>query len=124
MRRRALACLGTDAGAGSAAGSESGPAAPVQAPGSAQRSSFANPAEYDSYMAALNTKDPARKAQAMEVFIAWYPGSILRLEAHEQAISAWQAANQPAKADVLVAACSRSIPTICARSPTAPMSDG
>jgi hypothetical protein len=80
-----------------------GPAAPVQAPGSAQRSSFANPAEYDSYMAALNTKDPARKAQAMEVFIAWYPGSILRLEAHEQAISAWQAANQPAKADVLVA---------------------
>ncbi len=31
------------------------------------------------------------------------PGSVLRLEAHEQAISAWQAANQPAKADVLVA---------------------
>lgn len=77
--------------------------APAQPPGSAQRGSFANPAEYDSYMAALNTKDPARKAQAMEVFIAWYPGSILRLEAHEQAISAWQAANQPAKADVLVA---------------------
>ena len=59
------------------------------------RSSFTNPAEYDNYMAALNTKDPARRAQAMEVFIAWYPGSILRLEAHEQAISAWQAANQP-----------------------------
>jgi len=77
--------------------------APTQTPGSAQRSSFSNPAEYDSYMAALNTRDPARKAQAMEVFIAWYPGSILRLEAHEQAISAWQAANQPAKADVLVA---------------------
>ena len=54
-------------------------------------------------MAALNSKDPARRAQAMEVFIAWYPGSVLRLEAHEQAISAWQAANQPAKADVLVA---------------------
>lgn len=80
-----------------------GQSAPAQAPGSAQRSSFTNPAEYDSYMAALNTRDPARKAQAMEVFIAWYPGSILRLEAHEQAISAWQAANQPAKADVLVA---------------------
>jgi len=74
-----------------------------QAPGPAQRSSFANPAEYDSYMAALNSKDPARRAQAMEVFIAWYPGSVLRLEAHEQAISAWQAANQPGKADVLVA---------------------
>lgn len=76
---------------------------PPQTPAQTQRSTFANPAEYDSYMAALNTKDPARKAQAMEVFIAWYPGSVLRLEAHEQAISAWQAANQPAKADVLVA---------------------
>lgn len=72
-------------------------------PNQTQRSSFTNPAEYDSYMSALNTKDPARKAQAMEVFIAWYPGSVLRLDAHEQAISAWQAAGQPAKADVLVA---------------------
>jgi len=76
---------------------------PGQAAGQVQRSSFANPAEYDSYMGALNTKDAARRAQAMEVFIAWYPGSVLRLDAHEQAISAWQAANQPAKADVLVA---------------------
>lgn len=74
-----------------------------QASGQLQRSSFTNPAEYDSYMAALNTKDPARRAQAMEVFIAWYPGSVLRFDAHEQAISAWQAANQPAKADFLVA---------------------
>ena len=76
---------------------------PAPAPAQTQRSTFSNPAEYDSYMAALNTKDPARKAQAMEVFIAWYPGSVLRLEAHEQAIAAWQAANQPAKADFLVA---------------------
>lgn len=66
-----------------------------------QRGSFANPAEYDNYMAALNTKDAARRAQAMEVFIAWYPNSILRIDAHEQAIAAYQAANQPTKADVL-----------------------
>src|SRR5262249_44230945 len=49
-------------------------------------------------MAALNTRDPAKRATAMEVFIAWYPGSALRLEAHEQAMAAWQAANQPDKA--------------------------
>ena len=86
------------------AAAQTPPQAPAPSAGSpAQRSSFANPAEYDSYMTALNTKDPARRAQAMEVFIAWYPGSVLRLDAHEQAISAWQAANQPAKADVLVA---------------------
>ena len=39
----------------------------------------------------------------MEVFIAWYPASILRIEAFEQAIAAWHAAGQPAKADTLSA---------------------
>lgn len=67
------------------------------------RKDFQIPAEYDSYMAALNTRDPAKRASAMEVFIAWYPASVLRTEAFEQAIAAWQAANQPAKADVVAA---------------------
>ncbi len=65
------------------------------------RNSFSNPAEYDSYMAALNTRDAAKRAAAMEVFVAWYPGSVLRVEALEQAIAAWHAANQPTKADVV-----------------------
>ena len=65
------------------------------------RNTFSNPAEYDSYMAALNTRDAAKRATAMEVFIAWYPGSTLRIEAFEQAIAAWHAASQPAKADVM-----------------------
>ncbi len=65
------------------------------------RNTFQNPAEYDSYRAALNTRDAARRAAAMEVFIAWYPNSVLRTEAFEQAIAAWHAANQPAKADVV-----------------------
>lgn len=65
------------------------------------RNNFANPAEYDAYMAALNTRDHAKRATAMEVFIAWYPSSTLRTEAFEQAIAAWQAANQPAKADAM-----------------------
>ena len=34
------------------------------------RNSFSNPAEYDSYMAALNTRDAAKRATAMEVFVA------------------------------------------------------
>ena len=67
------------------------------------RSSFQNPAEYDNYMAALNTADATKRATAMEVFIAWYPASVLRVEAYEQAIAAWHAASQPAKADVLAA---------------------
>src|SRR6516165_5834983 len=59
------------------------------------RSSFQNPAEYDNYMAALNTRDAAKRATAMEVFVAWYPGSVLKLDAYEQAMAAWQVAGQP-----------------------------
>jgi tetratricopeptide (TPR) repeat protein len=65
------------------------------------RSSFSNPAEYDAYMAALNTRDAEKRATAMEVFIAWYPASVLRTDAYEQAMAAWHAANQPAKADAI-----------------------
>jgi tetratricopeptide (TPR) repeat protein len=65
------------------------------------RSSFANPAEYDNYQAALNTREPAKRATAMEVFAAWYPNSILRNEALEHAMAAWAAAGEPAKADFI-----------------------
>jgi tetratricopeptide (TPR) repeat protein len=65
------------------------------------RSSFANPAEYDNYQAALNTREPAKRALAMEVFVAWYPNSILRNEALEHAMAAWTAAREPAKADFI-----------------------
>ena len=51
------------------------------------RSSFSNPAEYDAYMAALNTRDPEKRATAMEVFNAWYPTSVLRTDAYEQAMA-------------------------------------
>ena len=54
-------------------------------------------------MTALNTRDAAKRATAMEVFIAWYPNTILKTEAHEQAIAAWHAAGQPAKADFIAA---------------------
>ena len=62
-----------------------------------------NPAEGKSYAAAIDTRDPAKRAQALEVFIAWYPNSILRVAAHEQLMAAWQAASNPAKADAVAA---------------------
>jgi len=65
------------------------------------RSSFGNPAEYDAYQAALAMRDPARRATAMEVFVAWYPGSIVRNEALEHAMAAWTAAKEPVKADFI-----------------------
>jgi hypothetical protein len=65
------------------------------------RSSFANPAEYDNYQTALNTREPAKRATALEVFVAWYPNSVLRNEALEHAMAAWTAAGEPAKADFI-----------------------
>ena len=66
--------------------------------GAQNRSNFQYPAEYDSYMAAINTRDPAKRAAAMEVFVAWYPNSTMRTEAWQHAMAGWQAANQPDKA--------------------------
>lgn len=66
-----------------------------------QDAAVQNPAELAAFKTALSTKDPAKRAQAMEVFIAWYPHSVLRIDAHEQAMAAWQAAANPAKADAL-----------------------
>lgn len=57
--------------------------------------------EASSYAKALAIKDPVKRAQALEVFIAWYPGSSLRTEASEQAMAAWQSANDPVKADAV-----------------------
>ncbi|HMF90152.1 MAG TPA: hypothetical protein VKL40_05880 [Candidatus Angelobacter sp.] len=47
-------------------------------------------AEYDTYVAALNAQDPAAKAAAMEAFVAQYPNSVVKIEALEQAMQAYQ----------------------------------
>ncbi|HEU4416814.1 MAG TPA: hypothetical protein VFT65_18640 [Candidatus Angelobacter sp.] len=55
-----------------------------------------DPAEYNAYITALNTTDPAAKGQAMEAFVQQYPNSIVKIDALEQAMGAYQqAGNQP-----------------------------
>src|SRR5260370_7797171 len=56
-----------------------------------------DPAEYNAYIAALNTPDPAVKAAAMEAFVKQYPASIVKIDALEQAMAAHQQANNFAK---------------------------
>jgi len=52
-------------------------------------------AEYNAYITALNTTDPAAKGAAMEAFVTQYPQSIVKIDALEQAMGAYQqAANQ------------------------------
>jgi hypothetical protein len=55
-----------------------------------------DPAEYNAYIAALNTTDPAAKGKAMEAFVAQYPNSIVKIDALEQAMGAYQQASQDA----------------------------
>lgn len=54
-------------------------------------------AEYNAYMMAMNTQDPAAKAAAMEGFLARYPDSVVKSDALEQAMAAYQQAGNAAK---------------------------
>ncbi len=56
-----------------------------------------DPAEYNAYMAALNTQDPAQKAVSMEAFVQQYPSSVVKVDALEQAMGAYQQAGNQAK---------------------------
>jgi tetratricopeptide (TPR) repeat protein len=49
-----------------------------------------DPAEYNTYVNALNLKDAAAKGPAMEAFIAQYPQSIVKIEAMQEAMFAYQ----------------------------------
>lgn len=51
-------------------------------------------AEYNAYITAYNLQDPAAKGAAMEAFTAQYPASVMKLDALEQAMAAWQQAGK------------------------------
>lgn len=56
-----------------------------------------DPAEYNAYVSALNTTDPAEKASAMEAFVQQYPQSVMLTDALEQAMAAYQQAGNATK---------------------------
>jgi len=56
-----------------------------------------DPVEYNAYIAALNTQDPAQRAAAMDAFITQYPGSVVKTDALEQAMAGYQQAGNQAK---------------------------
>jgi len=65
----------------------------------AQEKSIDDPAEYNTYNAAVNTPDPARRAAALEAFILQYPNSVAKIPALQKALAAYQDANNPAKVE-------------------------
>lgn len=61
----------------------------------AQRKVIHDPAEYNTYMSAIQQPSPQAKAQAVEGFVQQYPNSVVKEEALEQLLAAYQqAANQ------------------------------
>jgi tetratricopeptide (TPR) repeat protein len=58
-----------------------------------------DPAEYNAYITALNTTDAAQKGAAMEAFVAQYPNSIVKLDALQQAMGAYQSVNNQPKVE-------------------------
>lgn len=77
------------------------PAQPGQQPGGVPTNQkvIKDPAEYNAYITALNTQDPAQKAAAMEAFVKQYPQSVVLTDALEQAMAAYQQALNTAKVE-------------------------
>lgn len=58
-------------------------------------------AQQKAYTAILANPDATRRAEALELFIAYYPASPLVPGAYEQLMASWQAAKEPGKADAV-----------------------
>ena len=56
-----------------------------------------DPAEYNAYITALNAQDAEAKAAAMEAFVSRYPASVVKMDALEQAMAAYQQASNTNK---------------------------
>ncbi len=68
------------------------PAAGQQAAPAQQKKEIKDPAEYNAYMAAVNTQDPNAKAAALESFLTTYPNSVIKEDALELLMKTYQQA--------------------------------
>lgn len=62
-----------------------------------QQKQIKDPAEYNAYVNAIQQKDPNAKAQALEAYIQTYPNSVMKVDAYEQLIAAYQQAGNAQK---------------------------
>jgi len=84
---------------GTQTGNQSAPQAGAQPGGSDQQQKvIKDQAEYNAYMTATTTQDPGQKAQALEAFVQQYPNSVVKEDALEAAMAAYQQAGNAAKA--------------------------
>jgi tetratricopeptide (TPR) repeat protein len=78
-------------------------ALPVEAPPpqrpNANQKVIKDPAEYNAYHNAINIPGPAQRAAALEAFVRDYPESMVKVEALEQAMAAYQQAGNTQKVE-------------------------
>ena len=72
-----------------------GQAAPASQSG--QKKEIKNPAEYNAYVNAIQQTNPAQKAQALEAFLQTYPNSVMKEDALELLMAAYQQAGDAQK---------------------------
>ena len=78
-----------------ATGAQATPSQPAAAP--QQKKEIKDPAEYNAYIGALGQKDAAAKISGFEAFITQYPNTVMKEEALEQLMGAYQATNNVPK---------------------------
>src|SRR6516164_7122267 len=62
-----------------------------------QKKEIKDPAEYNAYVNAIQQQDPNAKAQALEAFLQTYPNSVMKTDAGEQLMAAYQQAGNAQK---------------------------
>src|SRR5215510_15660073 len=71
--------------------------APAAQRGPGNQKVIRDPVEYNAYITALNTQDPSQKGAAMDAFVRKYPESVVKVDALEQAMAAYQQAGNQIK---------------------------
>lgn len=62
-----------------------------------QKKEIKDPAEYNAYVNAIQQQDPNAKAQALQAFLQTYPNSVMKIDAAEQLMAAYQQAGNAQK---------------------------
>jgi hypothetical protein len=98
MMKSVLAMLLVAAVSTAVAQTASAPAPSAPQSGAApQKKEIKDPAEYNAYMGALNQQDPSAKISGLEAFLAQYPNSVMKEDATELLMGAYQQAGNSAK---------------------------
>src|SRR5213594_2902980 len=86
------------AGSQPAATQQPGTAPAAGQPGAPpQKKEIKDPAEYNAYVSAVQQKDPAAQISGFEAFLTQYPNSVVKEDALEALMGAYQKANNAAK---------------------------